>query len=210
MDYSILKDDAPENTILRIKNILKRLDIEIQETIHYNTWYQGNKEITPIVIVRIESIKPKIGGTNGKGTSVENAKASAYAEFMERLQNFILFGVNWLNSMSNDRKIVSNYKQLEIDEYFKYIIKSNIMHKFNSINNYTFLPFYNIKKKTECNLPYDIISFLQGSNGMSAGNTMEEALVQGLSEICERYSLKEIYRNKIALDSIPPPPVYKL
>ncbi len=207
MKYSILKDDTPENTVLKIQNILKKLNIKVKETIYYNKCIQEKNELTPIVIVRLDSIKPQIGGTNGKGTCVENAKASAYAEFMERLQNFILFGGNWLNAMSKDRQnpedVFIDYKKGKINKNFKRIINSNLLYKSKSIENYTFLPFYSIKEKNVCHLPYDIISFLQGSNGMSAGNTIEEAIVQGLSEICERYALKEIYKNKIIPDSIP-------
>jgi len=207
MKYSILKDDTPENTVLKIKNILKKLNIKVKETIHYNKYIQEKNELTPIVIVRLDSIQPQIGGTNGKGTCIENAKASAYAEFMERLQNFILFGGNWLNAMSNDRQnpddVFIDYKEGKINKNFKQIINSNLIYKSKSIKNYTFLPFYSIKETNVCHLPYDIISFLQGSNGMSAGNTIEEAIVQGLSEICERYVLKEIYKNNIILDSIP-------
>lgn len=41
-------------------------------------------------------------------------------------------------------------------------------------------------------LPMAILDFYYGSNGMCAGNTMEEALVQGISEIIERYVQKKI------------------
>ena len=209
MKYSILKDDTPENTVLKIKNILKSLNIELKETIYCNQLKQGDKEITPIVIVRLESVKPQIGGTNGKGTSVENAKASAYAEFMERLQNFILFESSWtgLISLSKDRlkseDVVIAYKQGKINNHFKQKIDSNLIYKSKNVGDYTFLPFYSVKEQKVCNLPYEIISFSQGSNGMSAGNTKEEAIVQGLSEICERYALKEVYLNNISLATIP-------
>lgn len=42
-----------------------------------------------------------------------------------------------------------------------------------------------------------------GSNGMSAGNTREEALVQGMSEVVERYVQKRIFSDRPALPDIP-------
>ena len=38
---------------------------------------------------------------------------------------------------------------------------------------------------------------------MAAGNTYEEAIVQGLSEICERESIKRIFTNKIRCKTVP-------
>ena len=44
----------------------------------------------------------------------------------------------------------------------------------------------------------------QGSNGMCAGNTPAEALVQGLSEIFERYAIQEVLAGNIIPPDIPP------
>lgn len=41
-----------------------------------------------------------------------------------------------------------------------------------------------------------IVDYYYGSNGMCAGNTPEEALVQGISEIIERYVQKKIIRGQ--------------
>ena len=44
---------------------------------------------------------------------------------------------------------------------------------------------------------------MYGSNGMCAGNTPEEAIVQGLSEIFERVAQKRLFIEKTALPIIP-------
>ena len=41
-------------------------------------------------------------------------------------------------------------------------------------------------------IPYAVLDYYYGSNGMCAGNTVEEALVQGICEIIERYVQRRI------------------
>jgi len=82
MDYDIKKDTTPQNTIEKIKKILEENNIE---TI-CNSSGQGQNYCS----VRVRHPKFNIG-TNGKGINELNAKASGYAEFMERLQNQFLF-----------------------------------------------------------------------------------------------------------------------
>ena len=70
------------------------------------------------------------------------------------------------------------------------------------------LPFYSIKHKDLSYIPISILRTAYGSNGMCAGNTLEEALVQGISENMERYANRHIVENELtlkfllALDSI--------
>ena len=42
-----------------------------------------------------------------------------------------------------------------------------------------------------------------GSNGMSAGNTKEEALVEGISELIERYVQQEVILKNLRLPDFP-------
>ncbi len=65
------------------------------------------------------------------------------------------------------------------------------------------VPFYSIKNRSIQYLPYDMYSAIYGSNGMCAGNTPEEALVQGLSEIFERYVNKKLIADRITPPTIP-------
>ena len=52
-------------------------------------------------------------------------------------------------------------------------------------------------------LPAALIYRICGSNGMAAGNTLEEALVQGLSEIFERYTEAQVLRGKAVPPRVP-------
>lgn len=70
-------------------------------------------------------------------------------------------------------------------------------------SNVVTIPFYSVKTSRVQYLLYDMYSSIYGSNGMCAGNTPEEALVQGLSEVFERYVNKELISGKITPPTIP-------
>ncbi|MGE5632083.1 MAG: YcaO-like family protein, partial [Caulobacteraceae bacterium] len=63
--------------------------------------------------------------------------------------------------------------------------------------------YYSVKNKRYEYLPQAICMKLYRSNGMCAGNTPEEALVQGLSELFERYVTMKIVREGVRLPIIP-------
>lgn len=52
-------------------------------------------------------------------------------------------------------------------------------------------------------IPMNIVGNLYVSNGMSAGNTRNEARVQGLSEVFERHIKNRIIAESISLPEIP-------
>lgn len=65
------------------------------------------------------------------------------------------------------------------------------------------LPFTKVRTGETVYFPVNLLDNLYASNGMSAGNTKYEALVQGLSEIIERYVKAQIIRAGITLPQIP-------
>lgn len=71
------KECLPEETVERIKCILQEMGIELEER-----W--GTTGIRGFYTLRVNVPGASLG-TNGKGASKEYARASAYAEFMERL-----------------------------------------------------------------------------------------------------------------------------
>ena len=70
-------------------------------------------------------------------------------------------------------------------------------------DGYLCLPFYNIKTGKINYLPQTLYHKYYGSNGMSAGNTPEEAIVQGLSEIFERVVQKRSFKEKTCFPDVP-------
>ena len=81
MEYSKYKDLPPLITITCAQNILKGLGLKWSETILQPSPHLYS---TRLEIEKLE------WGTNGKGTTEDFSRASAYGEMMERLQNLHL------------------------------------------------------------------------------------------------------------------------
>lgn len=215
------KEISPEETVKKLKKILEEMKIEVEEK-----W--SEKSSVDTYSVRI-CIKGTDIGQNGKGMTREFARASGYAEFFERLQNGMLrFRIEkptkelpFSNApdekhikveelMKNNNSLLENIikangyenktKEEKI-EYIKHIFneKSNLVEK----EDYTSLPYYSIKNKDIEYIPDRLISYLYNSNGMCAGNSIEEALIEGLSEILERYVNLLILKKRLTLPEIP-------
>ncbi len=205
MQYSIIKDDNPIHTVERIKKILEELKINVEE--QYFT--DETSKYAPVSL-RVYIKGHYNIGTNGKGTCLANAQASAYAEFIERLQNMILlpFSTNeyypFLDQTLCKCSNKIEFKNNVLNKYFKNkVSKLFNLKEIKKPKQYSLLPFYSVKNKQVYNILENIISFSKGSNGCAAGNTLEEAIVQGLSEICERYALREVFQKKLSLPDIP-------
>ena len=212
MDYRIFKDCDVNDTILKIKQTLEYIGIGVTERL-----IKQNVSGLPYS-ARIQ-LNDNIGysfGTNGKGTTPQTALASGYAEFMERLQNqracYILFS-NEKFLYSPNEKIVSikelkpiskffgSYEKLiEINKLSKFY--ENLTYNFDSDNKSVVVPFYSVKENKIVYLPIFSVLF-NDSTGMCAGNTPQEALVQGLSEICERYSQDQVLLNQVVMPDLP-------
>lgn len=155
--------------------------------------------------------------SNGKGTTTDFSLASGHAELYERYcagfqknQND-LFDKYCNNYQVNHYYFSKNEKLLSFEEIYNSnnLIKTffDLTGKENNSNFNSFIKKLNIKNnKLPCesffNLadPEDILYFnthllncMQGSDGLAAGNTIEEAIVQGMSEIYEHYVTDRLY-----------------
>ena len=218
----------PEETVDNISGILfDRLGVELRITEYAQ---QNNLFFSARVDVETRDFKGFRIGTNGKGLTRDFSLASAYAELMERIQNGLLFHhryyttekfVNGYNNkeytkllkdedvllkyaFAPDEKFITDENEIEIliNKYVKSFNNEDIIADVLK-NGITLLPFYNVKDKQVEMLPITVIHNSIGSNGMCAGNNPKEAIIQGLSEIIERYVLRLIYQNNLSLPSIP-------
>lgn len=234
------KERTPFTTIHSIRKILLEIGIFVTEKYKKNgDFYSCRIEIAN------EGLEQYHIGTNGKGLSVEYAFASAYAEFMERLQNNVLIGntyyfskyymkscsfKSYLHSVNGKIDFVYD-PQEEIIDIEEVVLKNELQlrsHLFSENKNEIIgrllsimgsrkllcVPFYDVNNKRVVKLPIDFILQCTSSTGMCAGNTTEEALVQGFCEILERYAIKEIYYSQLTPPTIPTEyfkddPVYK-
>ena len=218
----------PQNTVNNISNILyDRLGVKLN--IHEYA-QKNNLFFSSRVDVETDTLKGFKIGTNGKGVTREFSLASAHAEFMERIQNGLLFHHRYytterfVNSYKNkeyakllkDEEVLLKYAFAPDEKFItdkneikklinKYVRSYDNQEIFNEVskNGITLLPFYNISDKQVEMLPITVIHNCIGSNGMCAGNNPKEAIIQGLSEIVERYVLRLIYQNNLSLPSIP-------
>ncbi|MCR1810869.1 YcaO-like family protein [Sulfurospirillum sp. hDNRA2] len=150
--------------------------------------------------------------SNGKGTLSLSSKASALGEYIERLQTNNCF----IDFHLPNRAYYPDQKVFEFGgEYLSpslHVIynPSNEMSRedwvdFNSDyhDKIVALPFQSVFGKEKVYIPLNILSNLYVSNGLASGNTPDEAKVQALSEIFERYAKMEIIKNAYALPKYP-------
>lgn len=210
------KDDAPANTVQRIKAIIDKLNIGVPNETFFNQFDH------------FYSVQIDLGcaSANGKGVSKALALASGYAELMERLQNKRLSTMlPWFDEYYYNRvqkhictsSLVGTSKY--VDELILKLVNSAIevwegfntaqekvlelVREYGTENQYVLLPFRSLKTKREEYLPVDFLQLFTGTNGMAAGNTIEEAIVQGTCEILERYAAIEILTKRLTPPEIP-------
>ena len=221
------KEVSPEETVARLKELLSKLGIEVEEK-----WSKESSVGT--YSLRI-CFKGTDMGQNGKGMTKEFAMASGYAEFFERMQNGIFrfrmekptkeipftnapdekhlsveesAGIRTHNKVQNsffENILKQNDKEKattqEKIEYLKEVLNENATIVPKEVYNY--LPYYSVKHKELQYIPDALFSYLFDTNGMCAGNSREEALIEGLSEILERYAGMQIFKKRICLPEIP-------
>lgn len=126
--------------------------------------------------------------TNGKGASRNESVASGLSEFVERLQYSIFYDES--NSDLIDLSHLSDLK------YYETLCKLSNYHLFGMRAT-----AFSLNKDKNFAVPFDVISFLSGTNGLASGNTIEEAIIQGSCEIFERYSASKAIRNNEVLST---------
>ena len=163
--------------------------------------------------------------TNGKGATKKAALASALGEFFERLSCNYFFA-DWYLGKKNVDAEFSHYPN---EKWFKIpedgtlpdsLLDTHTLKAYNPSGELRSDMLVDLNTGNEekgiCALPYErqsdgetvyipvnIIGNLYVSNGMSAGNTKEEARVQCLSEIFERYAKNKIISEGISLPEVP-------
>lgn len=225
---------SPEETINKIRTILNNVGILLKE----NSCEKDGLYACRLTINN-DGMSALNIGTNGKGRSYEYALASGYAEFMERLQNGVIYNQTPLSIMVKNilethddsspmkqvivnkglqKKIVFDINETLCDS--DYVIKNfyfdlkQFFHIENDKDVYSqikmlikdkqalMVPVYSVTEGKEILYPISWSLMATGSNGMCAGNTPAEAILQGMCEIFERYSASQIFFNHLTPPSI--------
>lgn len=212
------KDAALEDSISRFQQKLQDLGFNIEEA----SWLNP---VPHVWSVHIRDRDCPLCFTNGKGASKKAALASALGEYFERLSTNYFFADFWLGETIANGEFVhypnEKWFPLPEDDSLPEGILDERLSAFynpeqelgasdlidlqsgNSSRGICALPFSRQSDNHTVYIPMNIIGNLYVSNGMSAGNTRNEARVQGLSEVFERYIKNRIIAESISLPEIP-------
>ena len=204
-NYSKFKDRAPQDTIFEIQRILNEAGL-----FTVLTWVKS--AYSGVCSNRV-TLYPTELGTNGKGTDQLYATASGYAELIERIQNSILALRMPIARRGGEGEFIAqpDEKLMPIDEVIAQggPFLENIARHLNFTTDGEMKTFLtscamNYEKRTDGTIltvpfadltgnrvlwvPRILTMEIYGSNGMAAGNTLEEAMVQAISELFERYA----------------------
>lgn len=212
------KDAALEDSINLFQNQLEKIGFSVEEA----SW------LNPVPNVWSVHIRDKdcpLCFTNGKGSTKKAALASALGEFFERLSTNYFFADYYLGTTIANGNFVHypNEEWFEVsdDEHLpEGVLDSYLLLYYdpedelrghdlidlqsgNEERGICTLPFIRQSDNGTVYIPVNIIGNLYVSNGMSAGNTANEARVQALSEIFERHIKNKVISEAISLPRIP-------
>jgi len=196
----------PEETVKRFKDKLKTIDLDIlKSAVRIDN---GRLDI-PVYFSTCGKDAAAVTGTKkqmGKGGAPQQAEASAVMELAERF-SFFSFAKNPANFFTDT---YTNVKDKAIP--FEMIAQS--VHDETddlpvSRRIFESLPLkwtwgYNLTLEKEVLIPFDWFFAINEFNGPSAGNCVEEALVQGICEIVERHTSSVVSQNKLKVAAIRP------
>ncbi len=212
------KDLSLQQTITNMTRLLEELGIKIE----IMSW----RNIVPNVwSLHIRDAASPMCFTNGKGSSKESALCSALGEFIERASCNFFYNDQYFGEEIANSKFVHypNEKWFKLgpkdalpeglmDEYCLEIfdpdseLRGSHLIDTNSGNlerGICALPYLRQSDQQTIYFPSNLLENLFLSNGMSAGNNIDEAKVQCLSEIFERAVKKQIIEEEIVLPDVP-------
>jgi len=211
------KDRDLESSIESMLNKLKALDIEIDQA----SWLNP---VPNVYSVHIRDRECGLMFTNGKGASHKACLASALGEYFERLSCNYFFADFYLGEEFGNDGFVhypdERWFRIEDDTMPAGLLDQALWSYYDPDRQLKPTQIFDTNSGTGqrgiCALPYqrqrdnqtiwfpvNIIGNIYVSNGMSAGNTANEARVQALSEIFERYVKNTIIAKGICLPELP-------
>ena len=212
------KDAALEDSINYFHQQLASYDLEVKEA----SWLNP---VPNVWSVHIQNTQCPLCFANGKGASKKAALASALGEYFERLSTNYFFSDFYLGEDAANADFVHypTEKWFPIPESGllpEGLLSEKLLKFYNPNGELTAmdlidlqsshpergicaLPFVQQSDHKTVYVPVNLIANLYASNGMSAGNTRNEARVQGLSEIFERFAKNKIITEAISLPIIP-------
>lgn len=202
------KSDAPAKTILRIQKSLEKVGIDPRKL-----KYHGGKIGAGFSIFggHLDYNKQYISA--GKGITYQLSKASAMAEAIERIPtNFsplmphiklnadIKNGSTFKGYTYGEQKNILN--SLQIKSLFNHFPSINIEEIKKKDSSRHWIDALSLTENKYKKVPHLLIGEIAGSNGLAAGNTLEEAVSQAFCEVCERHSIIDHVLKKMSAPTV--------
>lgn len=213
------KDASLEASISRMQTKLAEIGFQVEE----RSWLNP---VDGIWSVHVADSDCPLLFTNGKGATRLAAQASALGEFFERLSTNYF----WSHYFLGEKFAAHRYTHHPGERWFEFdpdhggwpeeLLTADLHELYNPDNaippqalvdrnsgkierGICALPFSRLSDDETVWMPVNIIGNLYVSNGMSAGNSMEEARTQALSEIVERHIKFRVIREGLCLPDVP-------
>ncbi len=207
-DRDLDKVISPQETVLRVKDILRRFGKDILlSTRRIDTGRLGIPVFFSEYGEKARAVCPR-RKQMGKGASVEQAEASALMELVERYSFFSFWesDENFFTGTFSEAKEKFRYTSLISEEEILKSVDDNLdkkdFSKVFDLVKWRFCRALLVKENKEIVLPADWFKVLNEYNGSSAGNTFEESILQGACELVERHVSAIIDRKEIVLPTI--------
>ena len=211
--YRDFKESHPEVSLKNMKAAINALGLNLVEKPVRDDFLFSSCILS---IVNPKNNQP-VFSTYGKGITYDWARVSAWGEMLERIQNLAFYMIviyptreEKLHEDSNefeyypDERVLSLSKNSNSSFAKNYQILIGSKLSTGNLNKKVIgVPFVDLFKNNIEYLPFRVLQVIVGSNGMCCGNTRAEALIQGISEVYERYVLKFFYLKPFCPPDIP-------
>ncbi len=211
------KDRDLETSIATMQQTLKDFGFDVEEA----SWLNP---VSHVYSVHIRDKTCPLMFTNGKGSSAKACLASALGEYFERLSCNYFFADFYLGEKHSQAEFVhypdERWFRSENGEMPQGLLDEDLWAHFdpnqelspeqlvdtnsgNAERGICAVPYTRVSDDAVRYFPVNIIGNIYVSNGMSAGNTQNEARVQGLSEVFERYVKNRIIAEGLCMPEVP-------
>jgi ribosomal protein S12 methylthiotransferase accessory factor len=200
---------SPVETVRRVKAILaERCEGVLAETDRVDTGRLG----IPVFVSKCGPRAAHVMPTRkqmGKGASPEQAEASALMELVERYSYFSFWDepANFEELTWSEARERWPGEVLAIDEVLRSVgerMDPRRAEEIMDLVSWRFHPALEVATGRMVRVPLDWFRLLNEFNGSSAGNTLEESVLQGACELVERHVSALIDRAEPELPTIDP------
>jgi ribosomal protein S12 methylthiotransferase accessory factor len=206
--YTLDQDKAlaPEETVRRFKKRLAKINLDILK----GTQRIDNGRLgIPVYFSICGRDAQSVIGTKkqmGKGATPTQAEASAVMELAERFSFFSF-------SKNSQKRFTEEYRNLKDCTLPFESVALSVHDTSEDLDRakevFCRLPLewtwaYNMTRDQEVLLPFNWFYAINQYNGPSAGNCVEEALLQGICEVVERHVSSIVAQNRLSTPAITP------